>query len=299
MAQEHVSRTAEYMAFYRALESLRPAAERLFYDPYAVSFLNPSLKRAVSLSKIPVLDSIIAACSDIRLPGARTSAIARTRFIDEVWSLALHDGIYQIVILGSGYDCRPYRLSDAGSAVIFEVDHPGMLAEKRDKLKQKIPDLPQNIRFVGIDFNRESLPKKLVENGFDITRPSLFLWEGVTNYLTHEAVDAVLRYIGTLAPGSRLVFTYVHAGMLDGSRAFFGAKRLLLDVAELGEPWTFGLDPAKVPGFLLERGLKLDRDLGANEYRALYFGKRERKMKGYEFYHVALCYVPTGGPERN
>ena len=160
MAPKRVSRTAEYMAFYRALESLRPSATRLFYDPFAVSFLNPSLKRAVSLSKIPLLAFLIAAYSDIRLPGARTSAIARTRFIDEEWSRALHEGISQVVILGSGYDCRPYRLSDAGSAVIFEVDHPDMLAEKQGKLCQTIPELPQNVRFVKIDFNRESLAGK-------------------------------------------------------------------------------------------------------------------------------------------
>jgi methyltransferase (TIGR00027 family) len=287
------------MAFYRALESLSPSAKRLFNDPFAVSFLNPSLKRAVFLSKIPLLASIISAYSDIRLPGALTSAIARTCFIDEAWSRALREGIGQIVILGSGYDCRPYRLSDAGSAVIFEVDHPGMLAMKRDKLRLTIPELPQNVRFVEIDFNREDLPRKLAEKGFDITRPALFLWEGVTNYLTHEAVDSVLRYVGTLPPGSRLVFTYVHVGVLDGSMAFSGATNLLRDVAELGEPWTFGLDPEKVPGFLLERGLHLDRDLGANEYRALYFGKRAGKMKGYEFYHVSLCHVPENGPERH
>ena len=46
-----------------------------------------------------------------------------------------------------------------------------------------------------------------------------------------------------------LVFTYVHAGVLDGPVAFFGAKNLLCDVAELGEPWTFGLDPEKFPNF--------------------------------------------------
>ena len=54
---------------------------------------------------------------------------------------------------------------------------------------------------------------------------------------------------GTLPPGSQLVFTYVHAGVLDGPVAFFGAKNLLCDVAELGEPWTFGLNPEKFPNF--------------------------------------------------
>ena len=40
------------------------------------------------------------------------------------------------------------------------------------------------------------------------------------------------------------------------------------------------------------RGLELDSDLGAREYRALCFGPDGRKMKGYEFYHVVIAHVP-------
>lgn len=42
--------------------------------------------------------------------------------------------------------------------------------------------------------------------------PSVFIWEGVTNQLTTDAVDAVLRYVASCADGSRVVFTYVHRG---------------------------------------------------------------------------------------
>jgi hypothetical protein len=35
--------------------------------------------------------------------------------------------------------------------------------------------------------------------------------------------------------------------------------------------------------------------LGAHEYRPLYFGVDGRKMKGYEFYHVAVAHVPERG----
>jgi len=37
------SRTAEYMAFFRALESLRPASQRLFADPFAEHFIRAPL----------------------------------------------------------------------------------------------------------------------------------------------------------------------------------------------------------------------------------------------------------------
>lgn len=121
--------------------------------------------------------------------------------------------------------------------------------------------------------------------------PTIFLWEGVTNYLTANAVDAVLRYVAAFPAGSRLIFTYVHSGALAGSDAFQEAQRLLDDVAQLGEPWTFGLDPAQLSGFLQERSLHLDEDLSATDYRSRYFGDSSRRMKGYEFYHVAVAQV--------
>lgn len=58
---------------------------------------------------------------------ARTSAIARTRLIDDVVSQALREGVRQLVILGAGFDCRIYRLSGVNSVAAFEVDHPATL----------------------------------------------------------------------------------------------------------------------------------------------------------------------------
>jgi O-methyltransferase involved in polyketide biosynthesis len=89
-----------------------------------------------------------------------------------------------------------------------------------------------------------------------------------------------------------VVFTYVDRGVLDDSVHFEGAADLLRDVAQLGEPWTFGFCPAHVPDFLRKRGLELDRDAGAREYRAQYLGPGGQKAKGYEFYHVVVAHVP-------
>lgn len=292
MVPDQASRTAEYMAFFRALESARPAHHRLFVDPYALHFLRPPLREAVGLSRFPVLGALLYWHIDYRAPGARTSAIARTRLIDELWSRALQDGIRQIVILGAGFDSRAYRVPESRSAIVFEVDHPVTLYAKRQRLSQVMPVMPRNVRFVDIDFNQQSLPVALAEAGFDSSLPALFLWEGVTNYLTRDAVDSTLRYVGTQPPGSRVVFTYVDRGVLDGSVHFEGAPDLLRAVARLGEPWTFGLCPAEVPDFLRERGLELDHDAGAREYRAQYLGPGGQKAKGYEFYHVAVAHVP-------
>jgi len=286
------SRTAEYMALYRAMESSRSKRKRLFTDPFAVRFLRPSLRRAAALSRIPGLASAVAWYADHRAPGARTSAIARTRLIDDVVDQTLRGRVRQLVILGAGFDCRAYRLSQVRSSVIFEVDHPATLALKVARLQGILGTLPGNVHYVEIDFNRQTLAEALRHRGFDCCEPALFVWEGVTNYLTAGAVDAVLHYVAGCAAGTRLVFTYVHRGAIDGSEMFSDAARIMSNVANLGEAWTFGLIPEELPSFLLGRGLQLTQDLSAKEYRRAYFGKAAESMRGYDFYHVAVAIVP-------
>ena len=158
-------------------------------------------------------------------------------------------------------------------------------------MRDALPKIPETVRFVEIDFNRQALPDVLTGAGFQSSKRAMFLWEGVTNYLTTDAVDSVLRYVAGCGPGSRIIFTYVHAGLLDGSVRFYGGERLLRDVARLGEPWTLGVFPEALAEFLGRCGLCLDCDLSAHEYRSKYFGVAADETTGYHFYHIAVAHV--------
>src|SRR5271156_2784398 len=116
------SRTAEHMAFFRALESQRPPRQRLFSDPYAACFLSRPFRRALRLASLPVLSRAVPWLADMIVPGARSSGIARTRWIDDALVAALAKGIRQVVILGAGFDCRAFRIPELRAARIFEVD---------------------------------------------------------------------------------------------------------------------------------------------------------------------------------
>jgi methyltransferase (TIGR00027 family) len=291
MRKHQASRTAEYMAFFRASESVRPKPQRLFTDPFAIHFLSSSLRRGIALSKIRTLARLVNRYADYRLPGARSSAIGRTRLIDDAIRASLPNNLSQLVILGAGYDCRAYRLPELADIPVFEVDHPNTRASKRAHLRNAGIEPTPNIRSVELDFNHQSLPGPLLPAGFQPQQPAIFLWEGVTNYLTAEAVDTVLRYIASCAPNTQLIFTYIDAAVLDTPAHFAGAARVLRDVTKIGEPWTFGLAPAKLATYLHQRGFALDSDLSAAEYRAKYFGPESAQMKGYEFYHVAVAHV--------
>jgi methyltransferase (TIGR00027 family) len=292
MNRETASRTAEYMAFFRALESARPAGRRIIHDPFASAFVSPPLRRAVRLSRLGLIGPMVRRFADRRLPGARTSAIARTRLIDDILLARLPERPRQVVLLGAGFDCRAYRLPLPDATTVFEVDHPSTQAVKIARLRSALPTIPKHVRFVGIDFNRESLPEVLRAAGFDPSQLSFFVWEGVSHYLTQEAVDKVLKVVATCGRGSLLIFTYIHAGLLDGSVEFDGGAQILQDVAGLGEPWTFGILPEQLGDYLARRGLQLESDDGARDYRKRCFGSAAAKMQGYDFYHVAAAHVP-------
>ena len=42
----------------------------------------------------------------------------------------------------------------------------------------------------------------------------------------------------------------------------------------------------------MQRGLVLSEDVGASDYRALHFGAAAMRMRGYEFYRIAVARVP-------
>ena len=227
---------------------------------------------------------------DTRWPGARTSGIARTRLIDDWVGDAVAARARQVLVLGAGFDSRAWRLTVMRELPVFEVDHPATSAEKQKRLME-MGATTSRVTFVPVDFDREHLADALTCAGFQPEKRTIVIWEGVTNYLTQRAVDTTLRWVATLQEGSRLIFTYVDADVLDRSGQFSNAARPRRAVTNAGEPWTFGLQPEELQHHLKGRGLHLIEDLGANDYRSRTMGKRGAQLNGYEFYHVALAAV--------
>ena len=293
MNHHHASRTAEFMALFRALESVSPAEHRLFTDAFAQGFLRPSLRLLVQIAHLRPFGILISQVLDWRWPGARTSGIARTRYIDDACLEALHEGFEQVVILGAGFDARAYRLPGMEKIRVFEVDHPATLAAKQRRLGHMFPVMPSHVIFVAVDFTEHHLDEVMRAGGFDPTCRTLFLWEGVTNYLSTEAVDATFRFVRAAAPGSRILFTYIHRDVLDHPAAFSGTRLLVRTLRRVGESWTFGFDPDALPAYLQQHGLVLLADVGSVEYRTRYLGNTRRSLYGYTFYRVAQAEVTS------
>jgi methyltransferase (TIGR00027 family) len=289
------SRTAQQNAAFRAAESWRPAGVRLLNDPYAAQLSPPGLRILAWLSSVPIVGGGLNWFVETRWPGARSSIIARTRLIDEWVCEAVGAGVKQVVLLGAGFDSRAWRLPALADARVFEVDHPATSAEKRRRLTGLSADLA-HVRFVPVDFDRQMPVDGLVQAGFEPLQPAVVVWDGVTNYLQPEAVDAITRWVGSLARGGQFIFTYIHSGVLDGSMSFEGAAAVLRVVRRSGEPWTFGMHPDTVAHYLEQRGLHLLADLGADEYRRKVIGPTPRQTRGYGFYHAVLAEIRGTDP---
>ena len=283
------SRTAEYMAFFRAVETRRPPRRRLFADPLASRVLDRPLRAAAALSGAPVLGGVVPWFVDRRWPGPRPSAVARTRVIDDWLERAIEAGLDQLVVLGAGYDSRALRIPGADRLTVFEVDHPDTQGAKRELLEASPGGFPGHVRLVPVDFERDELGAALDAAGFRAGARTFTIWEGVVSYLTPAAVDATLRWVvAGGAPGSRLALTYVHRGLIDGSVEFPGSGPWVDSVRRAGEPFVFGFDPASLPADVAPLGLRVVEDLsttGALER----LGMPTTRVPG--FYRVALLEV--------
>ena len=254
------SRTARQNALFRALEAGRPSADRVADDPLAVRFLTPEFRALAVAGRVPPARRLIESVIDRRWPCVRGGVVARTRLIDERVAVAL-PGVEQVLILGAGFDSRAYRLAQLRDVAVFEVDHPATQAAKRRILRRGSGRLPANVRFVPVEFGADDPAAELAGRGFVSGAPTLVLWEGVTNYLDSASVDATFRFLASaIAPGSPVLFTYVDRAMLDRSADFEGAATTLRAVRRVGEPFTFGLNPREVSGYLGDRGFELESD---------------------------------------
>jgi methyltransferase (TIGR00027 family) len=198
-----VGRTAIGVAYARAVESSRP--DRLFDDPYAQALLAGAAGLFGTEARLAREPGSVAATV-----GAAFGfhAAIRTRFFDDFLLGACAHGIRQVVLLAAGLDARAYRLVWPDLVRLYEVDLPDMLAFKARILTER-GALPGCARIaVPVDL-RTDWSGPLLAAGFDPTRPTAWLAEGLLIYLTAEQAAALLTTVGDLStPGSRLALEH-------------------------------------------------------------------------------------------
>lgn len=204
-----VGLTALAVAGARAIESRRPDA--LINDPFAetlVTAADPAMPTPTRLPHPGFEDD--DEFSELWSHVATHMGI-RTRLFDTFFADALRAGVRQAVILASGLDARAWRLDWPAGSTVFEIDQPKVLGFKDDVFAAEGARPRCDRRAVAIDL-RDDWPAALREAGFDPSRPTAWLAEGLLPYLPEDAETRLLGAIHELsAPGSRIAIEHIRA----------------------------------------------------------------------------------------
>ncbi|GAB3140858.1 class I SAM-dependent methyltransferase [Micromonospora sonneratiae] len=250
------SYTAEGVTALRAVGARERDPKLRNPDHLAEQFLTWPLRTRVRWAPLRVAS---VAVIERLLPGLYRFVTARTKHIDSVLVDELGSGaVRQLFILGAGADSRPYRFRERLDGVrVFELDHPATSAWKQQQTRKLFGQLPAHVRYVPINFDSQPLATALDEAGADRNTPSLFIWEGVTPYLTEQAVTATLREISRFATGSSVLFDYFYHDAIHDPTRHVDAPKFHSYLGRRGEPLTFGIEPDQMAAYLATHGLTL------------------------------------------
>lgn len=270
------SRTALLVAAYRARASARENA--ICDDPYA---------RILSGED----GEVLARAYDEVNPHLELWVGLRTAAIDSEIRAAIVSGVTQIVILGAGLDSRAARLAHEGVR-FFEVDTPVTQAEKRRRLSTLEGYPESSITFVTCNFEEDDFVERLTHSGFHVNEPALFVWEGVSYYLTEASVRETLRRVAEEThPQSAIVFDYAGKAFVHGTRGDSQDLASREYVEKLGEPFRFGTND--ILPLLYEEGFRYMRKASFDELSLQFTGTYERARK---FRFQWLCYASRTPP---
>jgi methyltransferase (TIGR00027 family) len=298
----HTARnTAEAFASLRAAgSSVRD--ERVRNPDHLASRFIALGPRLTTLVKVPALRPLARRTAERVSPGAYYYELARVKHIDRVLSEELDSGLEQLVILGAGFDTRAHRFADRLAATrVLELDHPVTAALKQARVRKVFGALPDHVTYVSADLEQMDLAAVLQSAGYSRQARTLFIWSGVSFYLSADAVDAVLEFVRACsAPGSAIVFDYHYQGFTDGTREYYGGREGRRRVEELGEPCIFGIEEGGVSTLLVRHGLELVSDLGPAELAERYLVRSDGSLDGRPFGFISIAHarVPETRPTR-
>jgi len=178
--------------------------------------------------------------------------------------------------MGAGFDTRVFKYCKGKDIKVFELDEENTQNCKIEALRKAGID-HEWITFVPIDFNQESWVDRLIENGFDTSKKTFFLWEAVAPYLEEESVKQTLKAVAkSSGKGSVITFDFYSKAFITGEGSFlmkYYGKQL---IKMTGESIKFGIDTTTNPKENIESLLN-EAGLTLRELRLM--GKTTEKVK--------------------
>ena len=282
MVSERESITAKLCAFVRAWHSNR-SREKIFDDYLAFDFTGREEYDSIygiirsgfgglqEFSREDTEQIINEYIAPIPLSRIHFNEVRLADFAEE-------NGEIQYVICGAGSDTFSFRNTNE-NITVFEIDHPDTQRYKLEKIRELEWNIPENVHFVPVDFEKERMCGKLIEAGFDPSKKTFFSILGVSYYLTLDVFADTLRQMSELSSlGSEVVFDYpIKTG--DFPRR---VERLEMITESLGEVMRGGFDYNEVSRALYSLGFQIDTYMPPEKVQSEYFDGRADGMRAFE-----------------
>lgn len=259
MSPTGISRTAFGAAYMRAAHLLLDKEPHILEDDVALKLIGSHGTELIKQQREEF--------SKEHYLHLRSHILLRARYAEDRLMKSLERGIKQYIVLGAGLDTFCYRQPAWAHVLrIFEVD---MLETQKTKIKlleQNNIRPPDNVVYIPIDFEKDSLKEVLINCGVDFDTPTFISWLGVTMYLDVESIESVLKVVKTFPRKSEIVFSYAEK---RDKKSIFEMKS-----DEFGETWKSLFSQREIEELLSSNNFSEIFPLDRREYTMLYFNQR-------------------------
>jgi methyltransferase (TIGR00027 family) len=264
------SRMAEGMAMHRLAETMLPEDVRIFSDPYAAHFVNPEILKFAAEHprdaelKVQEMENLF--------PGLGNSIRARVKYFDLTLNQCISHDFTQLVILGAGYDTRPYRIPGIDNNFkIFEVDHPETQSFKKEIISRIFEKLPDNVTYIPLNLETGDIDITISSTCFSELKKTLVIMEGLIMYLSSDSINKIFSYFSQKCPvGSKILFDYYPESVVSGEKNEY-AKNIVKFTQMNGEPLKFGIPENDERNFLSQWNFTDIRIIRSEEYKKILF----------------------------
>jgi methyltransferase (TIGR00027 family) len=212
-----ISDTARWVAYFRALETLRPDA--LFRDPYA--------ERLAGARGFEIANT---------LPDGNKHEwawMARTYLFDQFVSREIQAGADVVLNLAAGLDARPYRMDLPCGLQWVEVDFPEIVHHKEEVLAKDRPKC--KLERIALDLSNQEARRELFAHVNDLGSNVVVMSEGLLIYLTNDEVASLSQDLAARSRFRSWIVDLTSPGQLRLMQRTTGKQ-----LQEAGAPFKFG-----------------------------------------------------------
>ena len=253
---------ADKTATTKAMEYYFDKEIRLYEDKYSKEFVSTGNRILLSMLKFKPLFNLMVNYMEKLVPGVYGGLACRMHYMDYITKQCVSEGFEAVINLGAGFDTRPFRIDELNDIPYYIMDLPETIDSYKETVNKKSLPLPKSVKLVPIDFNSQSVEKRLKESGYIKTKKTLFIWEGVTQYITRKAIDLTLEFVAKTSKGSRIAFSYVLSEAIEHPEKFPSIAKTFEKIKNMQTPWISGFKREEIESFLSDFGLKLVDDIG-------------------------------------